>query len=160
MSHSEAQAGAEAHGPSGYLSLGFQLLISGAFMYGLMYLMIASVGDFYLNLNMLYMALAMVAPMGALMLLTMPSMFPSRGLNIGLYFLFALMFVIGIWFTRVQMFVGDEEFLRSMIPHHSGAILMCEQGKYTQPAIAELCQNIVKSQTSEIALMKRLLAGS
>jgi uncharacterized protein (DUF305 family) len=24
--------------------------------------------------------------------------------------------------------VGDDQFLRSMIPHHSGAILMCEQG--------------------------------
>jgi hypothetical protein len=158
MSHSHSHA--EGHSHPSYFSLAIQLLISGAFMYALMYLMIASFSDFYLNVNMLYMTLAMVAPMGVLMLLLMPSMFPNRTVNIALYVLFALMFVGGIWFTRAQTFVGNEEFLRSMIPHHSGAILMCQQAKLTQPEIVDLCKGIVKSQSDEIAQMKGILARS
>ncbi len=33
----------------------------------------------------------------------------------------------------MQAGIGDKEFLRSMIPHHSGAILMCEQATLTDP---------------------------
>jgi hypothetical protein len=149
---------AEHHGIPPYLSLALQLLIGGAFMYGLMYLMIARVSDFYLNLNMLYMTLAMLAPMAALMLLFMPSMLPNRSLNLAIYAIFAVIFVSGIWFTRAQTFIGDDEFLRSMIPHHSGAILMCEQATLRDPEIVNLCGNIVQSQSREIAQMQAILA--
>lgn len=44
-----------------------------------------------------------------------------------------------------------------MIPHHSGAILMCEQANITDPEVRKLCEAIVKSQREEIAQMKAKL---
>lgn len=34
---------------------------------------------------------------------------------------FAILFIAAFGFTRAQTFIGDKQFLRSMIPHHSGA---------------------------------------
>jgi uncharacterized protein (DUF305 family) len=45
-----------------------------------------------------------------------------------------------------------------MIPHHAGAILMCEQAPISDPEIHELCGQIVSSQQAEIDLMKAKLA--
>ena len=59
---------------------------------------------------------------------------------------------------RTQAVVGDAQFLRSMIPHHSGAILMCEQSAITDPEIVRLCGEIVKTQKEEIAQMQAILA--
>ena len=53
----------------------------------------------------------------------------------------------------------DTAFLRSMIPHHSGAILMCQEASVSNPELVQLCGNIIKSQREEIDQMKRMLAG-
>ena len=60
---------------------------------------------------------------------------------------------------RQQSLVGDEQFLRSMIPHHSGAILMCEENRLKDPELTRLCLDIITSQKQEIAQMKQLLAN-
>ena len=49
-------------------------------------------------------------------------------------------------------------FLRSMIPHHAGAILMCEQAPIQDAEIRQLCQTIISSQQQEIDQMKAKLA--
>ena len=49
------------------------------------------------------------------------------------------------------------QFLKSMIPHHAGAILMCEEASIQDPEIRVLCQNIIVSQQSEINQMKAIL---
>ena len=103
------------------------------------------------------MTLAMVAPMGILMLATMGHMYPNRTLNTALYLGFAGLFAVAVLFTRTQAFVGDAQFLRSMIPHHSGAVLMCEQASLTDPEIIALCDGIVRGQQAEIAQMQALL---
>ncbi|NJM42435.1 MAG: DUF305 domain-containing protein [Anaerolineae bacterium] len=46
---------------------------------------------------------------------------------------------------------------KRMIPHHSGAILMCEQSSITDPEIIKLCNDIVAAQKAEIAHMQALL---
>jgi hypothetical protein len=145
------------HSGSAYGAFAVQLLLSAVAMYLAMYLMIARIEDLHLNLNTLYMTAVMVAPMGVLMLLMMPSMYPRRGLNLALYAVFAVTFVAGIWFTRAQMFVGDEEFLRSMIPHHSGALLMCREADLEDAEIVALCRGIEASQSAEIAQMNGIL---
>lgn len=48
--------------------------------------------------------------------------------------------------------IGDTQFLRSMIPHHSGAILMCQEASL-DPQLIALCKQIVTSQQEEIATM-------
>jgi uncharacterized protein (DUF305 family) len=60
-------------------------------------------------------------------------------------------------FIRVQAAVGDRQFLRSMIPHHSAAILMCREATIRDPEIEQLCSNIVSSQRAEIEQMKEIL---
>lgn len=143
-----------------YRMLGLNLIVSLVIMYLLMFSMIWSVSDFYNNNNMLYMALTMAAPMGILMLLMMRMMYPVKRLNLILYALFALLLVGAFWGIRAQAVVNDEQFVRAMIPHHSGALTMCNRASIKDPEIRDLCfkpNGIVESQTREIAQMKAML---
>ena len=140
-----------------YLMLGVNLLLSLIIMYVAMFAMIWSFGEFVQNINFFYMALVMWAPMAAVMLLTMRAMYPNKKLNGLLYLGFAAVFILSMIGIREQSLVGDQQFLRSMIPHHSGAVLMCEKAKITDPEIQSLCQGIISSQTSEIDQMKAIL---
>jgi uncharacterized protein (DUF305 family) len=142
---------------SSYRMLILNLLASLAIMYLVMFSMIAGLRDFYNNLNMLYMALTMVAPMGVLMLLMMRSMYPNRRLNLALHAGLVLVFAAALAGTRTQAAIGDEQFLRSMIPHHSGAILMCREAPVADPEIVALCGRIIQSQQDEIDQMRRIL---
>jgi uncharacterized protein (DUF305 family) len=44
-----------------------------------------------------------------------------------------------------------------MIPHHAGAILMCQEANIENRDIRALCRNILISQQREIDQMKALL---
>ncbi|MEO5989861.1 MAG: DUF305 domain-containing protein [Candidatus Eisenbacteria bacterium] len=44
-----------------------------------------------------------------------------------------------------------------MIPHHAGAILMCEQAALHDPAVKAPCERISSSEQSEIELMEAKL---
>jgi uncharacterized protein (DUF305 family) len=123
-----------------------------------MFAMIHGWDDFLHNLNFLYMALAMWAPMAAVMLLTMKPMYPNARLNLMLYVAFALLFAASLAGIRGQLLVGDRQFVRSMIPHHSGAVLMCERSRLDDPELRALCGNIIRSQRQEIEQMKAILA--
>lgn len=140
-----------------YVSLGIQTAIGGVVMYLVMFVMIDRLSSFYNNLNMFYMTLMMVAPMVLLMIAAMPGMFPSKTLNIVLIMGSIAAFAGGFALIRTQTTIGDTGFLRSMIPHHSGAILMCEQASLKDPKLIELCGNIITSQRQEIAQMKEML---
>jgi uncharacterized protein (DUF305 family) len=45
-----------------------------------------------------------------------------------------------------------------MIPHHAGAVLMCEQAPIQDVEIKALCEEILRSQRREIDQMKAILA--
>ena len=142
---------------STYRMFGLNIAISLVIMYFAMFTMIYSLDELYNNINTFYMALMMAAPMGILMLWMMGSMFKNSRLNTILYAAFAAVFLLAFLGVRSQTLVGDDQFLRSMIPHHSGAILMCEQASIQDPKIKTLCANIIVSQKQEIAQMKQLL---
>lgn len=143
---------------NGYASLAVQTAVSGAIMYLVMFTMIDSLSSFYNNLNTLYMTLMMVMPMVALMILAMPHMFGSKRANAMLVAASALIFVASFALIRTQTTIGDRAFLRSMIPHHSGAILMCREASLRDPEIKALCGEIIRSQQREIDQMKMILA--
>ena len=161
------QQGHEGHGRMSremmrkhYVMLAVNLIISAIVMYLAMYTMIWSFADFFNNLNMFYMALIMWAPMGILMLITMVSMYADKRLNTILYAAFALVLVLSFFAMRDQSLIGDRQFVRAMIPHHSGAILMCNRASIRDAEIRELCfkpNGIVQSQTREIVQMKSIL---
>jgi uncharacterized protein (DUF305 family) len=102
----------------------------------------------------------MVAPMVALMILAMAHMFKSKSANVTLLAVSFVAFVGSFALIRTQTTIGDRAFLRSMIPHHSGAILMCQEASLSDPEIVKLCGNIIKSQREEIDQMKAILAQS
>jgi hypothetical protein len=141
-----------------YLMFALNMILSTIIMYLVMFEMIWSTGEFVQNINFLYMALTMAMPMGILMLLMMGSMYANKRLNLILYAVMGVLFVGSFAAVRGQWLVGDRQFLRSMIPHHSGAILMCERSAIADPEIRSLCGGIVRSQAEEIAQMKALLA--
>lgn len=143
------------HSP--YARLGINLVLSAIIMYLVMFAMIDTISEYYNNLNTFYMAIMMVAPMAILMLLTMGRMYPSRKANLALYAGFAALFLIAFAGIRLQAPIGNAQFLRSMIPHHSGAILMCREAAITDPEIVDLCGRIRQSQREEIDQMERIL---
>ncbi|WP_432768397.1 DUF305 domain-containing protein [Sphingopyxis sp.] len=126
-------------------------------MYLVMFVMIDRLSSFYNNLNMAYMTLMMVAPMVVLMIIAMPDMFPDKRRNILLLGGAALAFFGSFGLIRTQTTIGDQAFLRSMIPHHSGAVLMCAQARLSDPEVLELCRGIIAGQKAEIDQMKRIL---
>jgi uncharacterized protein (DUF305 family) len=140
-----------------YRRFGIELAIDFVIMYLVMYTMIATIGDLYVNLNNVYMTFMMVAPMAIVMVLAMRSMFPSRRTNWIIGIAAAAVFVGSFLGMRLQAGVGDEQFLQSMIPHHSGAILMCREAQLSDPEILALCGEIVESQQREIDQMKSIL---
>ncbi len=142
---------------SPYLMFAANLIGSGIVMYFVMYTMIDSSADLYNNLNNVYMTLMMATSMALFMLWMMPSMFPDRKTNVILNIVFTTVFLVSLFGMRTQALIGNDQFLRSMIPHHSGAILMCEKSSITNPEIKRLCAGIIASQTAEIAQMKALL---
>lgn len=92
-----------------------------------------------------------------LMILLMRDMMPNEKLNLQLLFGSALIFVLAIFGARSQFSVGNELFLKSMIPHHSGAITTCQEANITDPEIEQLCDQIIKAQRKEIDQMKQIL---
>jgi len=141
-----------------YRSFAIELTLDFIIMYLVMYTMIATLDHFYINLNNVYMTLMMVSPMALLMLIFMRSMYPSRRANLLIGGGAALVFALSFYGMRTQAAVGDAEFLKSMIPHHSGAILMCREASLTDPEVLALCEEIVVAQEREIAQMKAILA--
>lgn len=136
-----------------FIALGLSLIV----MFPLTMAFINVWGDFYLNLSNFYMAVMMVAPMGLIMLFVMRGMFPNRRLNAGLVAGFVALFLLAFFVGRQGVLVGNDQFLRAMIPHHSRAILVCEESSITNPEIVELCDQIIAAQKEEITIMKRIM---
>jgi uncharacterized protein (DUF305 family) len=142
-----------------YLRLGLMILLSFISMYILMYAMANRLENVYPNRNQFYMAGLMAAPMLVIELLLMGAMYANKKLNVVLLAA-GVVAALAFWFlVRQQTGITDRDFLKSMIPHHAGAILMCEQSPSHNPDILKLCQEIVTSQRAEIALMKSMLKG-
>ena len=127
-------------------------------MFILMYAMVDRFANVYANFNQVYMAGLMAAPMVLIEMALMRSMYPNAKLN-GVIILATLLVMILCWvFIRQQTAISDNQFVRSMIPHHAGAVLMCEENQLKDPDLVQLCQEIISSQQAEILLMKSKLS--
>lgn len=140
-----------------YKSLAAVVGIHFFVMFALTYVGVFRFNDIFLNLNRFYMAIIMVAPMVILMLLFMAHMFENKRLNLALYAMSGAVLVGTFFAIRSQAFVEDQQFLRSMIPHHSIAIKTCERANISDQEIKELCKQIVESQEEEINQMRDIM---
>lgn len=141
---------------SPYTMLAIMGVIHFLIMYGVMYTMVDKGGDIFLNLNNVYMTGMMLAPMIVLMPMMMKMMYPNKKLNMWILSASTIVFIAFYGFMRSQTFIGDRQFVRSMIPHHSGAVLMCEKSQLQDAELKALCQKIVQSQKEEIDQMKKI----
>jgi hypothetical protein len=139
-----------------YLMFWVNMALGLVVMYVVMFTMIDGPADFRNNLNMFYMAVTMWAPMGVFMLATMGSMYRRKTLNLVMYGAFVLLTLGSFWATRAQALIDDKQFIASMIPHHSGAILMCREAILTDEELVALCADIIEAQRSEIDQMERI----
>lgn len=139
-----------------YLMFWINMALGLLVMYVVMFSMIDGLHDFRNNLNMLYMAVTMWAPMGIVMLATMTGMFPRKAINVALYALFIALTIASFAATRAQTLIHDRQFIDSMIPHHSGAILMCREAALSDPELVTLCEEIIDAQRSEIVQMEQI----
>lgn len=145
------------HHPKPYVSLTLMAILSFIAMYVLMYAMVDRFSNVYSNINQFYMAGLMTAPMIIIELFVMKTMYDNKQMNTLIIGLSVLLLIIFFTLMRKQSIVSDKQFLRSMIPHHAGAILMCEQAPLEDSEIKELCANIITGQQSEIDWMKAKL---
>lgn len=140
-----------------YRRLLLMTVLSFAAMYMLMYAMVNSWSNVLNSLNQVYMAGLMASSMVIIELAVMASMYPDKRRNFLAYGL-SVLALVGCWLLiRQQTAISDKQFLRSMIPHHAGAILMCERASIEDPEVEDLCRQIVSSQKEEIEKMKTKL---
>lgn len=150
-SHSDHKANKE------YVLLTLMAVISFVAMYFLMYAMVNTWSNVFPSYNQFYMAGLMASPMVILELLLMKQMYRKKRWN-AIILVVSIVALAFFWVgIRGQKGIGDEQFLKSMIPHHAGAILMCEKANLKDAEIKELCQNIISGQQSEIDFMKAKL---
>ena len=142
---------------SHYNKLYFMAILSFISMYILMYAMVDTFANVFLNINQFYMAGLMTAPMMLIEIALMGSMYMDKRLNSIIIAVSSLILIGFFLFIRQQSVVSDKQFLRSMIPHHASAILMCEKADIQDPEIKDLCQSIISSQQQEIDQMKAKL---
>src|SRR4051812_25486522 len=141
------------HARSHYRKLGLMVALSFLSMYVLMYAMVDRMANVHSNLNQLYMAGLMTAPMVLIELALMWAMYVHKKANIVIIGL-SLLVLAGCWLAiRGQAGIHDTQFLRSMIPHHAGAILMCRKADLSDPELRQLCDHIIASQQEEIDRM-------
>jgi uncharacterized protein (DUF305 family) len=140
-----------------YARLAIMTALSFISMYILMYAMVDRFGNVYPNLNQAYMAGLMTAPMVAIELILMGAMYENKRANVIILVLSVLALVAFFTLIRAQTAITDRQFLKSMIPHHGGAILMCTEAPIEDAGIKELCRNIVAGQQREIDEMKAKL---
>jgi hypothetical protein len=140
-----------------YGRFGIMVGLSFIAMYVLMYAMVNALPNVYNSVNQFYMAGLMAAPMAIIEILLMRSMYPDKKLN-GVILIVSFLALAFFWTgIRNQIGVGDNQFVRSMIPHHAGAILMCNEANIQDAELKGLCANIVKGQQAEVEQMKAIL---
>ena len=109
--------------------------------------------DIRLNINDFYMG----TMMNGIMFILMGMYYKSIKLGMIGVVISVVIFIC----IRMQTFVKEREYLESMIPHHSMAILMTkkleEKGEIKRRELRELMKNIINTQEKEIEIMKKLL---
>jgi len=133
------------------------LVVSFIIMYTVMFLNVDELDHIYLSTTRTYMTLLMVLPMGILMLLVMGKMYPKKRLNTTIIISSFALIDILIAALRTQTPIGDVQYMKAMIPHHSSAIMTSKNANIRDTEVKKLSEQIIKSQEEEIAQMKAML---
>lgn len=133
------------------------ILTSGIVMYVVMYLNTYAPEHVYWSWTRFFMTMMSTATMAVIMLGFMHRMYTHRAANIGIVAGAVVVFGAGLLLVRTQATVGDDAWMRAMIPHHSIAILTSENAHLSDPRVQDLARRIVEAQRAEIEEMKSYL---
>ncbi|SDH82436.1 protein of unknown function [Chryseobacterium taeanense] len=140
-----------------YKKFSLTILLSSIIMYVIMFLNMDKIEDYYTSITRIYMTLLMVAPMAIIMILMMRKMYTNKRINTGIITVATFVFIIALIGLRSQTPVGDVQYLRAMIPHHSSAIMTSKNASIKDPEVRQLADSIIKSQEREIRQMNNIL---
>lgn len=124
----------------------------------LMYQLVYSYDHALFSVNRLIASLVMGCVMTVVMLAFMWSMYRGKGTKIAVLISAALLGVVLLFVNRSQAVIGDVNFMKSMIPHHSIAINNARKSDISDPRVRELADGIIRAQVLEIEAMKRLIS--
>lgn len=140
-----------------YARFGAMIASSIFIMYWLMYLNTYQLDHVYVSESRTYMAIIMGAAMAVIMLAFMQHMLTNRRANVGIAVCSIIVFFLALWLVRSQVTVDDVSYMKSMMPHHSVAILTSKRAHISDPRVRRLADQIIDSQTREISEMKMLI---
>ncbi len=126
-------------------------------MFFLMYQLVYSLDHATFSVTRLIASLVMACVMTVVMLSFMWSMYRGVGIKIAVLGLATLLGLILLSVNREQALIGDVNFMKAMIPHHSIAINNARKASISDPRVRELADQIIEAQVREIALMELLI---
>ena len=141
-----------------YLRFAAMIATSTVVMFGLMYLNTFAIDHVFWSQTRAWMALLMGAVMAVIMLLFMLKMYTNRTANIAIIIGAVAVFAGSLWLVRSQATVGDVDYMKAMIPHHSIAIMTSSRAHIKDSRVRELADKIIEAQVREIDEMKALIA--
>ncbi|OCX54018.1 DUF305 domain-containing protein [Mucilaginibacter sp. PPCGB 2223] len=140
-----------------YIRLIFILGISFLLMYLIMFLNVDQADHIYINMTRLYMTLIMISAMAILMVVMMPMMYQNKKVNTGIITCSTLVAVLAFVCVHKQVGIGDIQYMKGMIPHHSIAIMTSQNAHIKDARVRKLADGIIKTQQKEISEMKALI---
>ena len=126
-------------------------------MFFLMYQLVYEADHAMFSVNRLVAALVMGSAMTAVMLGFMWSMYEGAVIKMSVLASAIVLGGVLLYVNRSQTLIGDVEFMKSMIPHHSIAINNARKSDIRDPRVRELANEIIASQVREIEEMKLLI---
>ncbi|MGK7862620.1 DUF305 domain-containing protein [Falsiroseomonas sp. E2-1-a4] len=143
----------------GYGRFAAMIAVSTTVMFGLMYLNTWELDHIAFSQTRLWMALLMGGVMAVIMMGFMFGMYPNRRANWAILGGGVVVFAASLWLVRSQVTVGEEAWMRAMIPHHSIAVLTSTRATIQDPRVRQLADEIISTQEREIRQMRDLLAS-
>lgn len=137
----------------------FAIMMGTSFiiMYAVMFLNTDVFDHVMLSHTRTYMTILMVAPMAFTILLFIWGMYTNKKMNFIILGLSVIIFIIALVGLRQQTLIGDEQWMKAMIPHHSSAIMVSQKAHLKDPEAIKLAEEIIEAQEREIAKMKKMI---
>jgi hypothetical protein len=144
-------------GQNPYLRFAGMIATSTVVMFVLTYTNVFDIAHVHFSQERLYMALLMGSAMAIVMMGWMWKMYRDRRRNLAIIGGAIIIGLAAFLFSETQAFVGDVNYMRGMIPHHSIAILTSERAGIMDARVRALADGIIEAQRREIAEMEWLI---
>ena len=126
-------------------------------MFPLMYQLVYTVDHATFSLTRLLSSVVMGCVMAAIMLAFMWKMYAGPRTKLTILVGSIVLGVAILAINRQQALIGDIDFMKSMIPHHSIAINNARNADIRDPRVRKLADGIIRAQVKEISEMKVLV---